>query len=98
MCASIKLYVIKFSATHELSTRTATLLKEGERARNLGIELSREADDIRRELEVTAKGCPQQDRSLCAILNPSGLDLNLALRLERVNNPETIIQPLSSLN
>ncbi|XP_043473897.1 prominin-1-A [Leptopilina heterotoma] len=80
------------NATHELSTRTATLLKEGERARNLGIELSREADDIRRELEVTAKGCPQQDRSLCAILNPSGLDLNLALRLERLVRDDRLLR------
>ncbi|XP_051157182.1 prominin-2 isoform X2 [Leptopilina boulardi] len=78
------------NATHELSTRTATLLKEGERARNLGIELSREADDIRRELEVTAKGCPQQDRSLCAILNPSGL--NLALRLERLVRDDRLLR------
>ncbi|XP_033220016.1 prominin-1-A [Belonocnema kinseyi] len=78
------------NATHELSTRTATLLKEGERARDLGIELSREADDLRRELEAAAKGCPPQDRSLCAILNPSGL--YFALRLERLIRDDRLLR------
>ena len=70
------------AASHELAYTTDALIKRAERAREFGAELSREADELRRELERTARECAPEDRSLCAVLDPTGL--HLALRLDRV--------------
>jgi len=71
------------SATQELSARTESLLREGERAHELGLELSRETDEIRRDLEGAVRACSGPDRSLCAVIDSSGIRLDL--RIERVN-------------
>jgi len=71
------------SATQELSAKTESLLKEGERAHELGLELSRETNKIRRDLEGAVRACSGPDRSLCAVIDSSGIRLDL--RIERVN-------------
>lgn len=71
------------TATQELSARTESLLREGERAYELGLELSRETDEIRRDLEGVVRTCSGPDRSLCAVIDSSGIRLDL--RIERVN-------------
>lgn len=70
------------TATQELAYKTDALLKRAERAREFSAELAREADEIRRDIERTARDCSPEDRSLCAVVDPSGL--HLALRLDRV--------------
>lgn len=75
--------VSHISATQELSARTESLLREGERAYELGLELSRETDEIRRDLEDAMRACSGPDRSLCAVIDSSGIRLDL--RIERVN-------------
>lgn len=71
------------SASQELSSRAESLLKEGERARDLGTQLNRETDVIRRDLESAIRTCSVQDRPLCSVIDPSGL--RLTLRIEQVN-------------
>lgn len=71
------------SASQELSSRAESLLKEGERARDLGTQLNRETDVIRRDLESAVRTCSVQDRPLCSVIDPSGL--RLTLRIEQVN-------------
>ncbi|XP_016845320.1 prominin-1 isoform X1 [Nasonia vitripennis] len=78
------------NATTELAYKTDALLKRAERAREFGAELSREADEIRRDLERTSRDCSPEDRSLCAVLDPSGL--HLALRLERVARDDRLLR------
>ncbi|XP_035722001.1 prominin-1-A-like isoform X1 [Vespa mandarinia] len=69
------------NASQELSNRAESLLKEGERARDLGTQLNRETDVIRRDLESAVKACSVQDRPLCSVIDPSGL--RLTLRMEQ---------------
>ncbi|XP_047352348.1 prominin-1-A isoform X2 [Vespa velutina] len=69
------------NASQELSSRAESLLKEGERARDLGTQLNRETDVIRRDLESAVKACSVQDRPLCSVIDPSGL--RLTLRMEQ---------------
>ncbi|XP_012287538.2 prominin-1-A [Orussus abietinus] len=78
------------NATRELSQRAEALLQEGQRAKDLGDTLSREANDLRRELEAASRNCPPQDRSLCAVLEPSGL--YVALRLERLLRDDRLLR------
>ncbi|XP_015127021.1 prominin-1-A [Diachasma alloeum] len=78
------------NTSQELSSRAKTILKEGERARELGAGLSREADGLRRELESLAAGCAPQDRPLCATINPAGL--TVSLRLERLLRDERLLR------
>ncbi|CAB0030133.1 unnamed protein product [Trichogramma brassicae] len=78
-------FITSGSASHELSYQTEALLQRAERAREFGAELGREADELRRELERATRDCSHEDRSLCAVIDPSGL--HLALRLDR---PEQI--------
>jgi len=75
--------IARISATHELSSRVESLLEKGERAHKLGLELSRETDGIRRDLEGAVRACSGPDRSLCAVIDSSGIRLDL--RIERVN-------------
>lgn len=82
MCA-VNDIVSHISATQELSARTESLLREGERAYELGLELSRETDEIRRDLEGAVRACSGPDRSLCAVIDSSGIRLDL--QIERVN-------------
>ncbi|XP_050448987.1 prominin-1-A isoform X5 [Cataglyphis hispanica] len=70
------------NATQELSARTESLLREGEKAHELGLELSRETDEIRRDLEGAVRACSGPDRSLCAVIDSSGIRLDL--RIERL--------------
>ncbi|CAL1674008.1 unnamed protein product [Lasius platythorax] len=67
------------NATQELSARTESLLREGEKARELGLELSRETDEIRRDLEGAVRACSGPDRSLCAVIDSSGIRLDLQI-------------------
>lgn len=67
------------SATQELSARTESLLRESEKARELGLELSRETDEIRRDLEGAVRACSGPDRSLCAVIDSSGIRLDLRI-------------------
>lgn len=71
------------SATQELSARTESLLRESEKAHELGLELSRETDEIRRDLEGVVRACSGPDHPLCAVIDSSGIRLDL--RIERVN-------------
>lgn len=71
-----------FSASQELSNCADILLREAERARDLGMELSREIDELRRGLETVIGDCVSQDRSVCATVNPVGL--TVTLRIEQV--------------
>lgn len=70
-----------------MSARAESLLREGERAHELGLELSRQTDAIRRDLEGAVRACSGPDRSLCAVIDSSGIRLDL--RIERVNKLDT---------
>ncbi|KAK2584074.1 hypothetical protein KPH14_006520 [Odynerus spinipes] len=83
------------NASQELSSRAESLLKEGERARDLGTQLSRETEKIRRDLESTVRACSSQDRPLCAVIDPSGL--RLTLRLEQLLRDDRIQRLRSSI-
>ncbi|XP_014208086.1 prominin-2 isoform X1 [Copidosoma floridanum] len=78
------------NATTELAYKTDGLLKRAERAREFGSEFGREVDDLRRELERTTRDCGPEDRSLCAVIDPSGL--HLALRLERLARDDRLVR------
>ncbi|KAH0956271.1 hypothetical protein HN011_005395 [Eciton burchellii] len=78
------------NATHELSSRAESLLEEGERAHKLGLELSRETDGIRRDLEGAVRACSGPDRSLCAIIDSSGIRLDL--RIERLLRDDRLLR------
>ncbi|XP_036142411.1 prominin-1-A [Monomorium pharaonis] len=78
------------NATQELSARTESLLREGERARELGLELSRETDEIRRDLEGAVRACSGPDRSLCAVIDSSGIRLDL--RIERLLRDDRLLR------
>ncbi|XP_039314919.1 prominin-2 isoform X2 [Solenopsis invicta] len=78
------------NATQELSARTESLLREGERARELGLELSRETEEIRRDLEGAVRACLGPDRSLCAVIDSSGIRLDL--RIERLLRDDRILR------
>ncbi|KAG7190534.1 hypothetical protein KM043_006635 [Ampulex compressa] len=70
------------NASQGLSARAESVLKEAERARDLGAQLNRETDEIRRDLEAAVRACSGQDRPLCSIIDSSGL--RLTLRMERL--------------
>ncbi|KAL7300086.1 hypothetical protein TKK_0007094 [Trichogramma kaykai] len=72
------------------STATEALLQRAERAREFGAELGREADELRRELERATRDCSHEDRSLCAVIDPSGL--HLGLRLDRVARDDRLLR------
>ncbi|EZA49018.1 Prominin-1 [Ooceraea biroi] len=78
------------NATQELSSRAESLLKEGERAHKLGLELSRETDEIRRDLEGAVRACSGPDRSLCAVIDSSGIRLDL--RIERLLQDDRLLR------
>ncbi|XP_024888603.1 prominin-1-A isoform X1 [Temnothorax curvispinosus] len=78
------------NATQELSVRTESLLREGERAHELGLELSRETDEIRRDLEGAVRACSGPDRSLCAVIDSSGIRLDL--RIERLLRDDRLLR------
>ncbi|XP_072759518.1 prominin-1-A [Anoplolepis gracilipes] len=78
------------NATQELSARTESLLKEGEKAHELGLELSRETDEIRRDLEGAVRACSGPDRSLCAVIDSSGIRLNL--RIDRLLKDDRLLR------
>ncbi|XP_047352347.1 prominin-1-A isoform X1 [Vespa velutina] len=78
------------NASQELSSRAESLLKEGERARDLGTQLNRETDVIRRDLESAVKACSVQDRPLCSVIDPSGL--RLTLRMEQLLRDDRILR------
>ncbi|KAL6262760.1 hypothetical protein P5V15_005550 [Pogonomyrmex californicus] len=78
------------NATQELSARAESLLREGERAHELGLELSRETDEIRRDLEGTVRACSGPDRSLCAVIDSSGIRLDL--RIERLLRDDHLLR------
>ncbi|XP_011687624.1 PREDICTED: prominin-1-A [Wasmannia auropunctata] len=78
------------NATQELSARTESLLREGERAHELGLELSRETDEIRRDLEGAVRACSGPDRSLCAVIDSSGIRLDL--RIERLLRDDRLLR------
>ncbi|GAB1867394.1 Prominin-1-A isoform X1 [Camponotus japonicus] len=83
------------NATQELSARTESLLREGEKAHELGLELSRETDEIRRDLEGAVRACSGPDRSLCAVIDSSGIRLDL--RIERLLKDDRLLR-LRSIN
>ncbi|KYN39478.1 Prominin-2, partial [Trachymyrmex septentrionalis] len=78
------------NATQELSAKTESLLREGERAHELGLELSRETNKIRRDLEGAVKACSGPDRSLCAVIDSSGIRLDL--RIERLLRDDRLLR------
>ncbi|XP_043668422.1 prominin-1-A [Vespula pensylvanica] len=78
------------NASQELSSRAESLLKEGERARDLGTQLNRETDVIRRDLESAVRTCSVQDRPLCSVIDPSGL--RLTLRIEQLLRDDRILR------
>ncbi|KAL2726988.1 prominin-1-A [Vespula squamosa] len=78
------------NASQELSSRAESLLKEGERARDLGAQLNRETDVIRRDLESAIRACSAQDRPLCSVIDPSGL--RLTLRIEQLLRDDRILR------
>ncbi|XP_020292745.1 prominin-1-A isoform X2 [Pseudomyrmex gracilis] len=82
------------NATQELSARAESLLKEGKRAHELGLELSRETDEIRRDLEGAVRACSGPDRSLCAVIDSSGIRLDL--RIERLLRDDRLLRLRSS--
>lgn len=75
--------MIHVSETQGLSTKVESLLRESERAHELGLELSRETDEIRRNVESAVRACSGPDRYLCAVIDSSGI--RLRLQIERVN-------------
>ncbi|EFN81774.1 Prominin-1 [Harpegnathos saltator] len=78
------------NATQELSAGVESLLREGEKARELGSELSRETDEIRRDLEGAVRACSGPDRSLCAVIDSSGIRLDL--RIERLLRDDRLLR------
>ncbi|KAK1127201.1 hypothetical protein K0M31_003750 [Melipona bicolor] len=80
---AIILYCI-VSASHRVSSNVESLLSNGENIRSLGKQLSREMDDLRRNLESALRACTGQDRPLCTIIDSSGL--RLTLRIDQVNS------------
>ncbi|KYQ47224.1 Prominin-2 [Trachymyrmex zeteki] len=78
------------SATQELSAKTESLLRESERAYELGLELSRETNKIRRDLEGAVRACSGPDRSLCAVIDSSGIRLDL--RIERLLRDDRLLR------
>ncbi|XP_011505700.1 PREDICTED: prominin-2 [Ceratosolen solmsi marchali] len=78
------------NASQELAYKTDSVLLRAERAREFGSELSQEANEMRRELERTSRDCAPEDRSLCAVLDPSGL--HLALRLDRIARDDRLLR------
>ncbi|XP_032680110.1 prominin-1-A isoform X2 [Odontomachus brunneus] len=78
------------NATQELSARVESLLREGEKAHELGSELSRETDEIRRDLEGAVRACSGPDRSLCAVIDSSGIRLDL--RIERLLRDDRLLR------
>ncbi|XP_066598795.1 prominin-1-like [Prorops nasuta] len=78
------------NGTQELSSKAESLLKEGERARDLGTQLSRETEEIRRELEAALRACTNQDRPLCATIDPSSL--RLTLRMDRLLRDDRLLR------
>ncbi|KYM88881.1 Prominin-2 [Atta colombica] len=78
------------NATQELSAKTESLLKEGKRAHELGLELSRETNKIRRDLEGAVRACSGPDRSLCAVIDSSGIRLDL--RIERLLRDDRLLR------
>ncbi|KAI4502356.1 hypothetical protein M0802_002268 [Mischocyttarus mexicanus] len=77
-------------ASQELSNKAESLLKEGERARNLGAQLNQETDVIRRDLESAVRTCSLQDRPLCSVIDPSGL--RLMLHMEQLLKDDRILR------
>ncbi|XP_058797486.1 uncharacterized protein LOC131667796 isoform X2 [Phymastichus coffea] len=77
-------------SSQELAYKTDGLLKRADRAREFAAELGRETDDIRRDLERAQRDCGHEDRSLCAVLDPTGL--HLALRLDRVARDDRLLR------
>lgn len=75
-----------YLASNEHAARAHDILNEADHVRELGVELSREIEKLRRDLEAAiASGCTYpQDRSLCATINPS--DLAIKLTIEQVRN------------
>ncbi|XP_014485787.1 PREDICTED: prominin-1-A [Dinoponera quadriceps] len=78
------------NATQELSARVESLLREGEKVQELGSELSRETDEIRRDLEGAVRACSGPDRSLCAVIDSSGIRLDL--RIERLLKDDRLLR------
>ncbi|XP_076245933.1 prominin [Calliopsis andreniformis] len=62
-----------------LSAKVESLLLDGEKARSLGRSLNIEIEDLRRNLESALKACTGPDRSLCNIIDSSGLRLTLGM-------------------
>lgn len=60
------------------------MLSDGENIRNLGKELSIEINNLRQNLESALRACNGQDRSLCTIIDSSGLQVTL--RIDQVNS------------
>ncbi|KOX80925.1 Prominin-1-A [Melipona quadrifasciata] len=67
------------NASHRVSSNVESLLSNGENIRSLGKQLSREMDDLRRNLESALRACTGQDRPLCTIIDSSGLRLTLRI-------------------
>ncbi|KAI4480248.1 hypothetical protein M0804_010246 [Polistes exclamans] len=78
------------NASQELSNRAESLLKEGEKARDLGIELNQETDVIKRDLDNAIRTCSAQDRSLCSVIDPSGL--RFTLHMEQLLRDDRILR------
>ncbi|XP_015173721.1 PREDICTED: prominin-1-A isoform X1 [Polistes dominula] len=78
------------NASQELSKRAESLLKEGERARDLGAQLNQETDVIKRDLESAIRTCSAQDRPLCSVIDPSGL--RLTLHMEQLLRDDRIMR------
>lgn len=55
------------------------MLLDVEKARSLGRSLNIEIEDLRRNLDGALKACTGPDRSLCNIVDSSGLRLTLAM-------------------
>ncbi|KAK9299815.1 hypothetical protein QLX08_007271 [Tetragonisca angustula] len=67
------------NASHRVSSNVESLLSDGENIRSRGKQLSREMDDLRRNLESALRACTGQDRPLCTIVDSSGLRLTLRI-------------------
>ncbi|XP_060822585.1 prominin-1-A [Bombus pascuorum] len=67
------------NASYKISSNVESLLSDGENIRSLGKQLSREIDDLRRNLESTLRACTGRDRPLCTIIDSFGLRLTLRI-------------------
>ncbi|XP_076751251.1 prominin [Xylocopa sonorina] len=67
------------NVTQTVSSNVESLLKEGESIRNMGKQLSREIESLRKNLELTLRACTGQDRPLCTVVDSSGLQLTLKM-------------------